>query len=410
MTMKKAILVAFACLAIDPASAITISGVVKNSSGNGLEGVRVKLGKADMTATTGPDGRFTITDVTGVDQRSGSAGCGRIGAIQFEHSRLLVTTTKPSAVTVSVYDCAGKRLFSYVKGNSGKTCEIAFPQFGSGVHLYQVAVNDELHTFKRLASTAGNFVLLSSSSNGTLPARQSQIGKRIDDALMFIKQGYQYFRCAIKNPDTSGVQVTLSPLDTGTVTDVEGNVYRTVRIGNQYWTTENLRTTKYTNGTSIGNACFFYKNTTDAAARKKCGALYTDAAANSGKLAPTGWRIPKGADWDTLINYLVSNGYNYDGTNKKDFTAKALASDSEWPTSIDSGAVGNDLTLNNASGFSATPVGWKFYDFEKQGTGTYFWIAGGGAANVCALWWILSTPDRHSTINFGASIRLVKHI
>jgi uncharacterized protein (TIGR02145 family) len=410
MILKKAFFVAVACLAIHPVSAITISGIVKNSSGNGIEGVRVKLGKADMTTTTGSDGSFTITDVTGVDRRSGSAGYGNIGSIQFEHNSLLVTTTKPSAVTLRVYDCTGKCLLSYAKGNFGNTYQISFPQFGSGVHLYQVAVNNELHTFKRVTSMAGNLFLLSSLPTETSLARQAQISKRIDDALMFIKQGYQYYRCAIKNSDTSGVQVTLSPLDTGTVADVEGNVYRTVRIGNQYWTTENLRTTKYTNGTSIGNACYFYKNTTDAAARKKWGALYTDAAANSGKLAPTGWRVPKGADWDTLLNYLISNGYNFDGTTKKDFTAKALASSTEWPTSIDSGAVGNDLTLNNASGFSATPAGWKFYEFEKQGTGTYFWIAGGGAANVCSIWWILSTPDRHSTINFGASIRLVKHI
>jgi hypothetical protein len=39
----------------------TISGIVKNSSRNGLEGVRVKLGKADMTATTGSDGSFMIS-------------------------------------------------------------------------------------------------------------------------------------------------------------------------------------------------------------------------------------------------------------------------------------------------------------------------------------------------------------
>jgi uncharacterized protein (TIGR02145 family) len=137
------------------------------------------------------------------------------------------------------------------------------------------------------------------------------------------------------------------------------------------WTDENLRTTKYNNGSSIGSACYFCNNTTDAAAKKKWGALYTDAAANSGKLAPTGWSVPTSADWDTLLNYLTSHRYNYDGTTKNEITAKSLAAAMDWPVSTDSGAIGNDLTLNNASGFSALPAGWKFFEFEKQTTGAY---------------------------------------
>jgi uncharacterized protein (TIGR02145 family) len=284
---------------------------------------------------------------------------------------------------------------------------VAIPYAGRGIMIYRVCVDGAMFTFRHVSGT-NSIAGLSAVSDAT-PARASG-SARIDDALMFIKPGYQYSRVVVKNPDTTGIQVTLAPLDTGSLTDVEGNVYRTVRIGNQYWTAENLRTTKYNNGSAIGSgACYFYKNTTDAAAKKKWGALYMDAAANSGKLAPTGWHVPTTADWDELINYLYTNGYNYDGTIRKEFTAKALAATTDWPASTDSGAIGNDLSLNNASGFSAVPAGWKFFEFEKQGTGTYFWIAGaGGGANVCDLWWIFRSLDRYNTINYGASVRLVK--
>jgi uncharacterized protein (TIGR02145 family) len=201
----------------------------------------------------------------------------------------------------------------------------------------------------------------------------------------------------------------MTPLDTGTLTDGEGNVYKTVKIGSQYWTAENLRSTKYTDGSAIGNSCMFYGNTTDAAAKKKWGALYNDAAIK-GKLAPAGWRVPTGADWDTLQRYLISHGYNYDGTTKDDKTAKAMAATTDWDTTSEIGGIGNDLSLNNASGFSALPAGWRFWDnkFEKQKTGAYWWIAGSGAANVCDVWWNSMALDRYSTIYVYCSVRLVK--
>jgi uncharacterized protein (TIGR02145 family) len=411
MKMKQAIFTLLTLLAIGSAQAITISGVVKNSGGSGLEGVKVRLGKTAITTTTASDGSFTLKDGTGLKPQSNHTGFCNDWPFILKNNGIIFSAVEQAEVTVMAFDCNGKLLLSHEKAVSGEDYSMPLPHFGSGIQMYRISVNKKVYTFKGITGIAEHNGQTSSWKE-IGPAKQVKAAARIDDALMFIKQGYQYYRIAVTKPDTSGVQITMSPLDTGTVTDAEGNVYKTVRIGNQYWTAENLRTTKYNDGSSIGSgACYFYNNTTDAAAKKKWGALYMDAAANSSKLAPTGWHVPTTADWDTLLNYLTSHGYNYDGTTKKEMAAKSLAASAEWPTSTDSGAIGNDLSLNNASGFSALPAGWKFFEFEKQTTGAYWWIAGAGSgANVCDLWWIFRSMDRYNTINYGASIRLVKRV
>lgn len=102
------------------------------------------------------------------------------------------------------------------------------------------------------------------------------------------------------------------------VTDIDGNVYSTAKIGTQIWMVGNLKTTKYKNGTPIpiitsGSvwsnlstpAYCWYNN--DAANNAQYGALYNWHTINSGQLAPTGWHVPTDTDWSTLENYLSTN-------------------------------------------------------------------------------------------------------
>lgn len=109
--------------------------------------------------------------------------------------------------------------------------------------------------------------------------------------------------------------------ETGLVTDADGNSYTSVTIGAQVWMVENLQTTKYNDGTAIPlvetwnypikpGYCWYNK---DIANKGSYGALYNWYAVNTGKLAPTGWHVPTDADWTTLENYLMANGFNYDG-------------------------------------------------------------------------------------------------
>lgn len=178
------------------------------------------------------------------------------------------------------------------------------------------------------------------------------------------------------------------PLPDDPVTDINGNIYQTVRIGNQVWMAENLRTTRYNDGTPITldtagltwtfaktEKYCFYNNTTNADSIKKFGALYNWFVVNSNKLTPKGWHVPTTAEWDILQNYMISNGYNYDGTTTGNKIGKALAAKEEWIISTNTGAIGNNASTNNISGFSAYPSGSRLADgwFVDFGNRCCFW-------------------------------------
>lgn len=159
---------------------------------------------------------------------------------------------------------------------------------------------------------------------------------------------------------------------TGTMTDIEGNVYQTVKIGNQWWMAEDLRTTKYNDSTPIPHITdsaiwanlttpgyCYYNNTTNEDSIKKFGALYNWYTVHTKKLAPAGWHVPDTTDWNILQNYLIANGYNWDGTTDSNMIAKSLAAQTDWLVTTDPGSTGNDLTKNNSSGFSALPGGCR---------------------------------------------------
>ena len=170
------------------------------------------------------------------------------------------------------------------------------------------------------------------------------------------------------------------PKDTvpGTVRDYEGHVYHTVKIGSQTWTVENVRSTKYTDGTPILNitdatrwkACdstkqaayCSYNNVTNADTIRKYGLLYNWYVvnpANPHKLAPFGWHVATEADWEKLQNYLIANGYNWDGVKTGNGIAKSLAATAGWDLDAIPGTIGDNPSKNNRSGFSQVPAGYR---------------------------------------------------
>ena len=176
------------------------------------------------------------------------------------------------------------------------------------------------------------------------------------------------------------------PIDTLTshilhraVTDVDGNSYDAVLIGDQVWMAENLRTTRFPDGMDIPlgttgsiSPCRFVpgngqSNEENSGNEARFGYLYNWPAVMYGDssssanpsgvqgICPSGWHVPSSAEWSQLINY-VSGQIQYQCDSNSINIAKSLSSSTEWESSPNHCAVGNNLTSNNATGFRLFPL------------------------------------------------------
>jgi uncharacterized protein (TIGR02145 family) len=192
------------------------------------------------------------------------------------------------------------------------------------------------------------------------------------------------FSCTKEKTNTN-----VSKLTYGSLTDQDGNGYRTITIGAQTWMAENLRTTKYRNGDLIGTTTPATLNiSTDSTAAYQWpaegkessaalyGRLYTwYAVTDSRNVCPDGWHVPSGSEWMTLTDYLIFSGYCY-GQDVDQEVAKSMANTSGWPIDTKAGNVGNDQANNNKSGFTALPSGIRdYYDgnFYSAGSECVWW-------------------------------------
>jgi len=211
-----------------------------------------------------------------------------------------------------------------------------------------------------------------------------------------------------------------------TVKDIDGNVYDTVKIGNQIWMVENLKTTRYRNGDSIPNVMDAtiwanltsggfcnYNNITNNAS--KYGRLYNwYAVSDSRNLAPVGWHVASDADWTTLQNYLIANGYNYDGSTVGNYIAKSLSATTDWFTYSTIGTIGNDLSKNNKTGFTALPGGYRINDgtFANLGYHAFWWTTTESSSTNAVYRYLHFSSSTLSVYpaakNWGRSVRCVK--
>ncbi len=179
-------------------------------------------------------------------------------------------------------------------------------------------------------------------------------------------------------------------------TDADNHHYSIVTIGTQTWMAENLKTTKYNDGTPIpywagGNgittpAHTWYNGNPFSGDSLgyigQYGMLYNwyavDTTSNGNKNpCPNGWRIPTNNEWIILTNYLIDNGYNFDGTTSFNKVGKSLAATTTWDNHWTAGNVGTNPHLNNSTGFSGLGAGSRTStgSCEFLGNRTRWWTS-----------------------------------
>ena len=180
----------------------------------------------------------------------------------------------------------------------------------------------------------------------------------------------------------------------GTATDQDGNTFEWINYGTQDWAIENAAVETYRDGTVIPYVMSpdWYNLTTgawryydDNSAKGKLYNWYAVMGINDNdpttplkEFAPEGWHIPTDSEWTVFEDYLIGNGYNYDGTMTENKIAKSMASTVGWG-SIGTNTVGvpaNDQSLNNSSGFNAFPTGGEYGNyFQNEGDYSTFWTS-----------------------------------
>jgi uncharacterized protein (TIGR02145 family) len=160
----------------------------------------------------------------------------------------------------------------------------------------------------------------------------------------------------------------------GQVTDINGNIYKTVGIGSQIWMAQNLNTTKLNDGTIIPQVtgdtnwirlktsgyCWYSNDSSKV--MKSYGLLYNFYAVNTSLLCPTGWHVPNELEWDDLASFLGGN--EKAGGKLKDYYSNYWA--------------GPNPCYANNYGFKALPGGYRMHitgKFLEIGTKGYWWTS-----------------------------------
>jgi uncharacterized protein (TIGR02145 family) len=218
---------------------------------------------------------------------------------------------------------------------------------------------------------------------------------------------YYYVRAYATNGAGTayGNQITFNTL----IADIEGSLYKIVTIGTQVWMAENLRTSKYNDGSSIpliadntewsnlhSPGYCWYDNDPDSY-KNTYGALYNWYTINTGKLAPKGWHVPTDAEWTTLTTYL--GGGSVAGGKLKEVGFI------HWS--------GNEGATNE-TGFTALPGGDRDYIGRYMRIGYYgTWQTSSLYVSGKGLYWMMynnqaSITQNSSSVQNGYSVRCLK--
>ena len=156
--------------------------------------------------------------------------------------------------------------------------------------------------------------------------------------------------------DLDDVELSINEIDTTTnyfenaVTDIDGNSYDVVILGDQVWTAENLIANHYADGTSIAN-------------HTENSELYFPASIIENNMAPEGWHVASEFDWKALDNWVYNQNYSVS-------KAKAVASTSNWSSSSTQNTPGYNQETNNVTrlglGLSTPNTTYAYYVFSDS--------------------------------------------
>jgi uncharacterized protein (TIGR02145 family) len=202
--------------------------------------------------------------------------------------------------------------------------------------------------------------------------------------------------------DDATFKTTVTGLS-GTVSDIDGNLYKTIGIGYQIWMAENLRTTKYNDNTNIPNVtdnvtwanlvtpAYSWYDNDEVKYKTTYGALYnwyTVSYPNNGNknICPVGWHVPDQAEWSKLAGNGGAGGQLKETGFLHWLTPNSGATNSTGFTAIGSGIRSDNNTFQGS--------------FLGLGSQSVFWsVTEGTSASA----WVFTLSTNTSTVSTGNS-------
>ncbi|RQW10752.1 T9SS C-terminal target domain-containing protein [candidate division KSB1 bacterium] len=416
-------------------SQIVLQGTVTDNGaeylGNGAEPVANALvtlidqedPRRSFNFLTNKQGQFVILIQTGVE-KDFPAKTSDFHLLQnypnpFNPSTVIgYEISQPSHVTIQVYSVLGRKvktLLDDFQNSSGQVIWRGTDDEGqgvsAGVYVYSLEVNGSRMVRKMTLVDGHHNQRTINSTHATASAPLGNGGLHKDAGDMYtVRINGENIETWEQRDLTLTENLVLNISVIRTVTDVWGNIYRTVKIGNQWWMAEDLKVISYRNGEAMPNvtdanvwaslatgAWCVYNNS--PANFSTYGLLYNWYAVNDVRnIAPAHWHVPTDAEWQILIDYL--GGDAVAGGKMKE------AGTAHWGSP--------NIGAANESGFFALPGGYRNStgQFSNLGSDAYFWSS--TESNSYTAWcWALNNNSssieraNHPKVN-GFSIRCVR--
>jgi len=368
----------------------------------------------------GTDVLNLVASITGIEDKlsNGANGLNIYPNPMTDASNIQFEMQSAGEVNIQLFDITGKQVAVLQNNLNAGVHNFSVNNLSGGVYTVLVGCDGKLYSQKIVSLNSGvqqatiNYVGISSNRVTKNTKATVQMQYNTGDQLSLKGISGTYNNVVLLTPTQSST-VTFTFVAAANIIDGSGNIYTTVVIGTQTWLKENLKTTKYIDGTDIANvtieadwavlttaAYCWYNN--DIANKDIYGGLYNwyavDKASNGDKnICPTGYHVSTDVEWSTLMNYL---GGDAGGKMKEIGTT-------HWK-SPNTGAT-------NESGFTGLPSGSRDSNsgaFDNVGYGGYFWSSTAfGASNAWYryLYYDNASCDRYDySRKYGFSVRCLK--
>jgi uncharacterized protein (TIGR02145 family) len=383
--MKKLLLLIITCCALEANAQNYLISFAGTGASTTVNTVKVENLTASTSLTLNGSDILRLNVITRVNliENGQSAEMKIYPNPTSDYSILQISPPVAGEAIISVLDMTGKLVFKISAYLENHPQELNLSGLKRGFYLISIKGNNYLYSGKLLCNSkeSGKISIEKISNDQTTEEKKIMSDSKgelatIDmdyttgDILKFTGASGTY-KTVMTDTPSSNKTITFNFI---ACTDGRNNNYPVVEIGTQIWMAENLKTTKYNDGTMIPYVsdantwialsspgfCWYMEDSTSF--KNIYGALYNWYAVNNSKLCPAGWHVPNYTEWSLLATYL--GGINVAGGEMKETGTTHWASPNTGAT--------------NLSGFTGLPGGYRS---SVNFLGNYYEMG------VTAEWW-----------------------